>query len=282
MSGLAGAAGVLSMELGVLFLALLLVSAAAGFVAGLFGIGGGVIIVPALYAVFGAVDAEDSVRMHAAVATSLATIAVTAARSTWAHHRYGAVDFTILRQWIPWIIVGALLGAATATRAPGAVLTGLFALGAGLLALRFALAGDTPKPAARPLVGPGLAAAAGGVGFVSSWFGIGGGILGVMALSMGGVAMHRAVATAAAFGVAIGAPAALGFIISGWGVEGLPPGSLGYVNAPAFLTIIAVTALTAPLGARVAHGLSQRRLRRVFAGVLASMAVLMALDVVGL
>ncbi len=261
-----------------LFALLTVVSAVAGVAAGMFGIGGGVLIVPALYSVFGVVGVEADIRMHAAVATSLATIVLTSIRSALAHRRHNAIDEAVVRRWTPWIVAGAFIGSLTAHWVPGAALTAVFGLGLLVVASRFVWARSLPLLAARPPLGPAGAGAGAGLGFVSSWLGIGGGVFGVMLLSLTGLAIHRAVATASVFGAAIGAPAALGFIITGLGVDGLAPLSLGYVNVPAFLTIVTVTTLTAPIGAQLAHAMSQERLQRVLAAVLCVVAVKMIAD----
>lgn len=255
-----------------------LVGAAAGVIAGLFGIGGGVIIVPALYYVFGALGADDAVRMHAAVATSLATIVVTSLRSVSAHAKRGAVDGDILRAWTPWIVLGAIAGAATARFVPGEGLTGLFGVFGLAIAVRMGLGRDVTPIADRPPEGALRAGMGSGLGFTSSWLGIGGGVFGVLMLTLSGRPIHKAVGTAAGFGLAIGAPAAVTAILAGWGLEGRPPFSLGYVNVPGFALIAALTTLTAPLGARLAHGLSQSALRRVFAIALGVIALNMLVE----
>ncbi len=253
----------------------------AGLIAGMFGIGGGVVIVPALYHLLGEVGASDETRMHAAVATSLATIVVTSLRSARAHMKRGAVDMGVIRTWVPWIIFGSFAGSLLARFVPGTALTGLFGVGAMLIAVRM-LVVDKPKPLRADL--PGGAARAGlgtGIGFASSWMGIGGGVFGVMLLTLCGRTIHQAVGTAAGFGAAIGGPAALGFIISGLGVEGRAAGSLGYVNAPAFAVVITLTFIFAPLGARIAHAMSQSLLQRLFGAGLILVAIQMLFETFG-
>lgn len=270
------------MEANLLVLGLALVAAGifAGLIAGLFGIGGGVVIVPTLYHVFGALGVPDESRMHAAVATSLATIVVTSLRSAAAHRKRGAVDAEVVRTWAPWIVLGALVGSLVARLVSGAALTGLFGVGALFMAARMAfwkdqkIADELPTGAARA----GLATA---MGFSSSWMGIGGGVFGVMMMTLCGRSIHQAVGTAAAFGAAIGAPAALGFIVAGIGVDGLAPWSLGYVNLPGFAAIATLTTIMAPLGARLAHGLSQTLLKRLFALGLSVVATQMLWETAG-
>jgi uncharacterized protein len=237
----------------------------AGFIGGLFGVGGGIVIVPALYVVFGALGVPDAVRMHLAVGTSLSTIIATSWRSLAAHAKAGAVDFDVLRDWTPWISLGAVAGALLA----GAVNTQalLIVFGVGLLAVAAQMAfGDPTRRIAADLPkGAARAGAAGAIGFLSAMMGIGGGAFGVAVMTLCGRPIHRAVATASGFGAAIAWPAAAGFMLTGWGREGLPFGSAGFVNLPGFLLLAALTALTAPVGARLAHRLDQSTLKRAFA-----------------
>lgn len=245
----------------------------AGFVGGLFGIGGGVVVVPALYFVFTALGVDEAVRMHVAVGTSLSTIVSTSWRSLATHRKAGAVDFDVLRTWGPWITTGALLGAAAAGFATTTTLLIVFGAGLFLIALQIGLgnpdwrlANDLPRCAAR-------AGIAGGLGFFSALMGIGGGAIGVTVMTLCGKPIHRAVATASGFGVAIAAPAAIGYALAGWGREGLPPWSLGFISVPGFLVLAALTAITAPIGARLAHRLLQQTLKRAFAVFLGLVAL---------
>lgn len=245
----------------------------AGFVGGLFGIGGGVVVVPALYLVLTALGVDEDVRMHVAVATSLSTIVSTSWRSLAAHTRAGAVDTAVLKAWAPWITFGALAGAAVAGFASSELLLIVFGGGLFLIALQMGLgnpnwrlASDLPKGAPR-------AAIASGIGFFSALMGIGGGAFGVTVMTLCGKPIHRAVATASGFGAAIALPGALGYAIAGWGREGLPPFSLGFVSVPGFIVLAALTALTAPLGARLAHRLPQLTLKRAFSVFLGLVAL---------
>lgn len=278
MSELAG------LDWAMLLLGLACVGLFAGFLAGLFGIGGGIVIVPALYAVFGLIGVPEDQRIKAAVATSLATIIITSLRSVTAHMKHGAVDMDLLKQWAPWIGLGAIVGAVAARFIPAEALALIFALGALGVALRKGLFHPAEKPQANALApvpgGPVAAALGGGIGVLSSLMGIGGGVLGVIVLTAWGRTIHQAIATSAGFGLAIAVPGTLGFIVSGWGVTGLPPLSLGYVSLPAFALIAAMTFLTAPLGAGLAHRLDKRILNRVFALYLAITALLLLRDAV--
>jgi uncharacterized membrane protein YfcA len=245
----------------------------AGFVGGLFGIGGGAVVVPALYYVFTALGVDESVRMHVAVGTSLSTIVSTSWRSLSTHMKAGAVDVDVLKTWAPWITLGALIGAGAAGLADTQALLVIFGAGLLLIAAQMGLSSpnwrvfaELPRRTVRAVV-------AGGIGFFSALMGIGGGAFGVTVLTLCGRPIHQAVATASGFGAAIALPAALGYVIAGWGREGLPPWSLGFVSAPGFVVLAALTALTAPIGARLAHRLPQLSLKRAFAVFLALIAL---------
>lgn len=244
----------------------------AGFVGGLFGIGGGVVVVPALYFVLTALGVDETIRMHVAVGTSLSTIISTSWRSLAAHTKAGAVDYDVLKAWAPWITIGALLGAAAAGFASADTLLLVFGVGLLLIAAQMGLGAPDWRLAQALPSGAPRAAIAGGIGFFSALMGIGGGAFGVTVMTLCGRPIHRAVATASGFGAAIALPAALGYAVAGWGREGLPPWSLGFISVPGFLALAALTALTAPFGARLAHRLPQLTLKRAFAAFLALVA----------
>jgi uncharacterized membrane protein YfcA len=253
-------------------LLLLGTGAFAGLLGGLFGIGGGVVIVPVLYAVFGAMDVSEAVRIKLAVGTSLATIVVTSARSLRAHHAAGRVEWPLLLRWAPFIAGGAAAGALLARVVSADVLTLVFALGILVIAVQRGLFGRDEARAEANL--PPLSVQwtlAVGTGLASALMGIGGGVFGVLLLTAFGRSVHVAVATAAGFGLAIAVPGALGFALAGQGVgqgAGLPWGTVGLVSLPAFAAVAAASALTAPLGARLAHGLPARVLNRTFGAYL--------------
>ncbi|MEQ1808759.1 MAG: sulfite exporter TauE/SafE family protein [Terricaulis sp.] len=254
-------------------LGLIVAGLAAGFVGGLFGIGGGIVIVPALYFVFTALGVDEAVRMHVAVGTSLSTIIATSWRSLSAHTKAGAVDFTVLRSWTPWISFGALLGAVAAGFANTEALLVIFGGGLLMIAAQMGLASpnwrvfsELPRGIARALI-------AGALGLLSAMMGIGGGAIGVTVMTLCGRPIHQAVATASGFGAAIAIPAAIGYAIVGWGHAGLPPWSLGFVNIAGFVFLALLTMITAPIGARLAHKLPQLTLKRAFAVVLAIIAL---------
>jgi len=260
----------------VLLLALLAAGALAGLFAGLFGVGGGFVVVPALLLVFSSL-APTPHELHVAIGTSLATIIVTSMRSVQAHRARGAVDFVILRDWAPWLTVGVLGGIAIAAVADTGTLILLFATGVMCYAfyfLRPEFVVRREKHYAIP-VGVSRAALASGLGGFSALLGIGGGTPFVVTMVVCGRSVHQAVGTAAGVGFLIALPGALGFALLGSGQAGLPTGSLGYVNLPAFATISAMSIFTAPLGAKLAHALSEFHLRRAFGVYLLVISVLM-------
>jgi uncharacterized membrane protein YfcA len=252
-------------ELAGLAVALVATGLFAGLIAGLFGIGGGVVMVPAFYFVLGALGYDDAVRMHMAVGTSLAVIVATSLRSVAAHAKHDAVDFAILRTWTPWIVVGALIGGFLADLIPGRGLTGLFGVVALLLSLQFFFGRPDWRLADQMPVGALRAGFGSMIGLLSSLLGIGGGVFGVTLMTLCGKSIRQAVATAAGFGVAIGLPGALGFIIWGWDEPGRTPTALGYVDGLGFLILAASAFFVAPLGAKLAHTVPERLLRRLFA-----------------
>ena len=246
----------------------LVLGGVAGTLAGLLGVGGGLVIVPALLWVFRANGFDEAVVAHLAVGTSLGTIIPTSLSSIRAHHRRGAVLWPVVGRLAPGIVVGAWLGAAIADRLATAWLqrvVGAFALIVAAQLLR----GERPA-AHRGLPGPaGLAAVGTGIGSLSGLVGIGGGSLTVPFLTWCSVDIRRAVATSAACGFPIAVAGAIGFVAAGWHAPGLPPGSTGFLYWPALAGVAAASVLTAPLGARLAHSLPVAVLRRVFAAVLA-------------
>lgn len=260
-----------------LFSALLAAGACAGILAGLFGVGGGIVIVPALFTALTAFGYPADVAMHIATGTSLATIIPTGLSSARAHYKRGSVDMDVLRLLAPSTAVLAFIGAFVASGVGGRFLTLLFAVFAaliGLLMLKgqkgFALVSEVPKGHKRHAVG-------GGIGLLSAMLGIGGGTMSVPTLAACGYKMTLAVGTGSALGLFIALPGALGFIVTGWGHAGLPPFSLGYVNLVAMAIIAPLSVVFAPLGARLAHKLPELWLRRGFAVFLMLMSVKMAL-----
>jgi uncharacterized membrane protein YfcA len=246
-----------------------------GTVAGLLGVGGGIVLVPVLYQTLGILGVDESVRMPIAVGTSLATIIPTSIRSTLSHHGKGAVDWGILRAWAVPTVIGVMLGSWLVSIIGGKGLTAVFAIGALGLGLYMAAGredwrlGDT--------LPDGVWAYALGIanGCLSVLMGIGGGTFGVTVMTLYGMTIHRAVATAAGFGLIIGVPGAIGMMINGWNVPNLPPLSLGYVNLVGLALIVPATIVAAPWGVALAHRLSRRTLRLAFGGFLCLTALRM-------
>ena len=249
------------------FLYYILLGSVAGTLAGLLGVGGGLVIVPVLVYLFQQQEFAPQVLTHMAVGTSLATIVFTSISSVRAHHAYGAVQWAIFKQLIVGIVLGSLLGAIVADFIHGPwlqVLIGVFALTVA------AQMGFEIKPKSRrPLPGvAGLLASGGLIGSISALFGIGGGSVTVPLLTRFSVPAQQAVATSAACGLPIAIAGSLGFVVTGWGQAQLPDWSVGYIYLPAFLGIVMSSMLFAKLGARLAHQVSATTLKKIFAGVL--------------
>ncbi len=248
-----------------LILGLSVAGMVSGVFAGLLGIGGGVIIVPALAFAFETLGFGGDVAQHVAVASSLAIIIPTGLMSARSHYKRGAVDVPILKLWAPFVLMGTLIGGLMAGWFTGDALRIVF----GVMALFIALNIVTPfqKRLMGHLSGSPLThrIAAAIVGYISSLMGVGGGSLSVPTIAAFGETMHKAVGTGAAIGVFIAIGGTIGFIISGWFETGLPPLSLGYVNLVAFALVGGFAALTAPLGVALAHRLDQKTLKYVFA-----------------
>ncbi len=238
--------------------------AAAGVLAGLFGVGGGIIIVPVLVLTFAAQGFDSQVLTHLAVGTSLATIVFTSINSVLEHQRKGAVRWPIFAWMSVGILAGAAVGALTASAIAGPMLQRIIGVFAILIAIQM---GFDLRPKAQGSVPgkPGLVAAGGVIGWASAIFGIGGGSLTVPFLTWRSVPMQQAVATSSATGLPIALASALSFMLLGWQVPGLPEWSLGYVYLPALLGIALTSMFFARLGARLAHRLSPRLLKRLFA-----------------
>lgn len=252
------------------------IGAFAGLLAGLLGVGGGIVLVPAFFYAFSALGYGSDQVMQICLGTSLATIVVTSLRSVLAHHRKGAVDWDILKGWLPGIVLGAIVGVAVASWLRSSALQGIFAGLALIVGIYMALGRDTWRLGPR-MPGGGLRGILSPVlGFLSVLMGIGGGSFGVPLMALYGVPMHRAVATAAGFGLMIAVPSSIGFLMMDIAPENRPPFSLGAVNGVAFAVTIAMTLLTAPLGVGLAHRMDARPLKRVFGVFL----VLVALNMV--
>jgi uncharacterized membrane protein YfcA len=255
---------------------LLAAGAAAGFAGGLFGIGGGFVVVPALVLLFPLLGIGVDEAAHVAVGTSLATIIFTSIRAAQSQARRGSVDWEVLRSWAVWVVLGTALGAAVADRISGAGLALVFGVGVLSFAVYFLLPERRAEPvfAAMP-TGVPRAGVAGVLGAFSALLGIGGGTITTMTMTVCGEPIHRAIGTASGMGAIIAIPATIGFVIIGLGQPGLPPGSLGYVNIPAAAAIIVTSVIFAPLGVAAAHRLPPAILRRVFGLYLVTVGVTM-------
>ncbi len=239
----------------------------AGMLAGLLGIGGGVIIVPVLALVFSHQGVNTDVIMHVAIGTSLGTIVITSLSSIHAHQRRGGIDWRVFRVITPGIIVGGMVGAVIAKQLGGDTLRLIFAVFMLLVAAQMAL--GTAAPAHRTLPGtPGMLFAGGLIGTVSTLMGVGGGSMSVPFLTWCNVSVRNAVATSAAIGLPIAVTGACSYMVSGWRSPHLPPWSVGYLNVPAFIGIVVASTLFAPAGAALAHRIPPLLLKRLFAAFL--------------
>ncbi len=250
---------------------LLAVGAVVGLLAGLLGVGGGVVLVPAFSAVLTATGFYGPDMMRICLATSLSTIFVTSIRSTLAHHRKGAVDWVVLRGWAPWIGLGAVLGALLVAQLETRQLKIIFGALVPGFAAYMAFGNPEWRLGDRLPTGALRAALAFPIGLVGVLLGIGGGILGVGSLTLYGQPVRRAVATASGFGALIAAPSVLMFLFVP--AEHAPPGTLGSVSLPMFAVTVAMTMVTAPLGAALAHRVNALLLRRIFAAFLVVVAL---------
>lgn len=241
--------------------------AVAGFFAGLLGVGGGAIMVPVLALMFAAQGFPAEHLMHLALGTSMAAIVFTSISSLRAHHGHGAVRWPIVRMITPGILLGTFLGAQLASAIPTRPLAIFFIVFMSYVAFQI-LANIKPKPS-RQLPGPlGMFAVGGGIGAISALVAIGGGSLSVPFMTWCNVRMHEAIGTSAAIGFPIAVAGTIGYLVGGWNVSGLPDASFGYIHLPALAACVAVSMLTAPLGAKAAHNLPVPTLKKIFAGVI--------------
>lgn len=248
----------------------------AGFLAGLLGIGGGMFLVPALTLVFAAIGIAPALCVKMAVATSLATILATSVSSVLAHHRRGAVLWPVAARLAPGLLAGALLGPFVARMLSARVMVLAFVVFVFYSAVQMFL-DKKPKPT-RALPGTlGMLAAGTGIGTLSSLVGAGGGFVSVPFMTWCNVRVHNAVATSAALGLPIALAGTLGYVASGWDLAGAPPHALGYIYLPALAAVALASVLFAPLGARMAHQLNVRQLKRAFALLLLVLGATMAL-----
>lgn len=247
---------------------LLAIGAFAGLLAGLLGVGGGIVLVPAFLYTFTHLGYGSPQLMQICLATSLSTIIVTSIRSVLSHNKKGAVDWDILKQWAPGIVAGAIVGVLVASNLRSSVLQAIFGVLGISVGLYLAFGKQTWRIADAMPQNPLRSVLSSTIGFLSVLMGIGGGSFAVPTMTLFGVPIHRAVATAAGFGVSIALPSAIAFFFVQIPAEVRPPYTLGAVNIPAFLVVIAMTMFTAPLGAKLAHKMNPKPLKRVFAAFL--------------
>jgi uncharacterized membrane protein YfcA len=252
----------------ILGVAMLVTGTVAGVLAGLFGIGGGIVIVPVLETALGFIGVDPAIRMHVAVGTSLATIIPTSISSARAHHARQSVDVDIVKRWAVFVLVGALLGAWIASMVHSRVLAVVFATLAFLVAVKMLFFPESRNLTDEVPRNPLMSVVPVSIGCFSSMMGIGGGTFSVMTLTMFNEPIHRAVGTAALFGLVISLPGMLGFAVAGWGDPRIPAGSFGYVSLVGFACIAPATVLAAPLGAKIAHSFSAQRLNMLFGAFL--------------
>lgn len=236
----------------------------AGFLAGLLGIGGGIVTIPVLFVLFEKIETPLEWRMHAAIATSLAIIVATNISSAWAHHKKGSVDWDTVKTWWLVVAIGAVLGSMFATTLKTAELVYFFATLAAFLAVKmllpfekWTLGTQLPSGFFR-YVNPTI------IGFFSAVMGIGGGSFSVPYMTIYSVPIHRAVGTSTLIGLVISISGGLGYLMGGLTIQGLPSGSVGFIHLPYAFGIAIAAVFTAPLGAKVAHKLPRTALSVLF------------------
>jgi uncharacterized membrane protein YfcA len=251
-------------EIAVFALAVAASGVVSGLMAGVFGIGGGAVLVPVFYQVFGMLGVEEAVRMHLSVGSSLAIIIPTSLRSFTSHKARGAVDMELLRSFYIPVPVGVVLASLTAAYISSEGLRIIFAVITALVAIRllfnresWRVGSEVPGNPARAIIGVVI-------GYFSTLMGIGGGVMNNTFMTLYGRPMHQAVATSSGVGVMIAIPGTLGYIWAGWGAPGLPLASTGFVNWIAVALIIPIALIVTPWGVRLAHALSKRQLEVAF------------------
>lgn len=250
----------LNPELWPFFLMLLAAGTGAGLLAGMFGIGGGAVLVPVFYQIFGVLGVDDAVRMHLSVGTSIAIIVPTSMRSFFAHRGKGAVDIELLKSFRWAVPIGVVMASLIVAFVSSGVLRVIFACCSLIIAMKmlfgkegWKIADDVPAGFPRHVAGWGI-------GFFSTLMGIGGGVFNNTFMTAFGRPIHQAVATSSGVGVLISIPGVLGYILAGWGADDLPTYSFGYVNLLLVLIIIPITLIAAPIGVRMAHAMQKRHL----------------------
>jgi uncharacterized membrane protein YfcA len=260
-------------SLALMALALAAAGFLSGFLAGLLGVGGGAVVVITLYEAFRWMGVDETVRMHLATGTGLAIIAPTTLRSFMAHRARGVADLAFVRRMSIPVVAGVVIGSLVASRSNGDVLKWVWVVMGSFMAARMFLGRDDWRigsdiPESRVVEGYGVA-----LGAISTLMSIGGGAYVVILMTLYGRGLHQAVATSSGFGPLIAIPGLLGFMWAGWGVPGLPTGTLGYVSLLGAALAIPTGLLAAPIGARISAGLSKRKLELAFATFMAMVVI---------
>lgn len=240
---------------------LALSGAVAGFLAGLFGVGGGAVLVPGFYQMLGSLGVSDDIRMHIAVGTSLAIIVPTSLLSFRKHNERGTVDLELLKSFVISVPVGVICAAMVTVYISGASLRAIFAIMAFIISMKLLFAKDGWNIGTQIPGNPIRFFAGWLIGFLSTFMGIGGGVFNNTFMTMYGRAIHQSVSTSSGVGVLIAIPGVFGYIWAGWGIDALPMYSLGYVNMLMVVMVIPITLLMVPIGVRVAHAISKRQLQ---------------------
>jgi len=268
-------------ELVLLVAALVVAGLAAGFLAGLLGIGGGGVLVPVLYEVFRVLDVDPAIRMHMVLGTTLAIIAPTSLKSFAGHRAKGSVDLVLLKRVAPWVVLGVVIGILTAKASSGTFLKWVWVIAAGLVALKMALGREDWRIADELPPRPWPEIAAGVIGFISTLMSIGGATFVVPLLTLYGRPILSAVATASGIGPLIALPGVVGFAWAGWDAPGLPPLSVGFVSLIGMAIVAPLSVYAAPYGVRLAHNIPRRWLELAFAAFLASVSIRFLIDLLG-
>lgn len=258
---------------------LLAVGALAGLLAGLFGVGGGLVVVPALYFLLGALGQDKAVSMSLAVGTSLTAMVPTAVASARAHHRLGMVEWTILRIWVPFVAIGVILGVLLVSHIQSRVFVVSFSLLLLAVAINKLFGDRFVKPLPSMPSFHVQKAIAGLIGFVSAIAGVGGGAMSVPTLVYFGLPIHRAVGTSAALGLFVAIPGALGILIASRTPLGAPAGTFHLIYLPALVILVPLTIVCAPIGAKLAKRLPELWLKRLFSAVLICVGLRMLISV---
>ena len=264
-----------------ILLSLLAVGMIAGVLAGLLGVGGGIVMVPVLYFLFQYFNVTADTAMVVATGTSLAAIIPTSISSIRSHHRRSNVDWLLIKRWLLFMVVGVLLGSWLVTRLDGRYFTLVFALIALFVAFNMLFRSNNTAWRQQLPAMPGQGLLGTVIGFLSAMVGIGGGTLGVSLLTAYNYPIHRAVGTSAAFGLLISVPGALMLLLMGQTPADAPVATVGYVNWLALIAIVPLSVAFAPVGVRLGAALNSHRLKQVFAVILTITALRMLLQVVG-